>query len=230
MDRKSVKRIIKFLALIGLVIQTGFIIPLMSAFIYYHKHFIEYYIFCTLFFAVLFLIFYNTKLDLTIKEAILSVNLVWILGGVIGAGALMTTSGISFIDGFFESVSGFTTTGATIYSHIPELSPVTLMLRSTMHWLGGMGIIVLGIGIIAMINPTASLALFKSESTGITATKITPKLKNTAANLWKVYVLITVINLFLLKFEGMNWFDAINHVFSTVSTGGFSTKDESMGY
>ena len=230
MDRKSLKRIIKFLALIGLVIQAGFIIPLITSFIYFNEYFIEYYILCTVFFILVYFIFYKTKLDLTIKEAILSVNLVWILGGIIGAGALMATSGVSFTDGFFESVSGFTTTGATIYTHISDLDPVTLMLRSTMHWLGGMGIIVLGIGIIAMINPTASLALFKSESTGITATKITPKLKNTAANLWKVYVLITVIDLFLLKFEGMNWFDAINHAFSTVSTGGFSTKNQSMGY
>ena len=230
MDRKSIARIIKFLALIGLVIQAGFIIPLITAFIYYNEAFINYYIICTIFFLFLYLIFYKTKLDLTIKEAILSVNLVWILGGIIGAGALMVTSGISFVDGFFESISGFTTTGATIYTHISNLHKVTLMLRSTMHWLGGMGIIVLGIGIIAMINPTASLALFKSESTGITATKITPKLKHTAANLWKVYILITIIDLLLLKLEGMNWFDAINHAFSTISTGGFSTKDESMGY
>ena len=230
MDRRSIAKIIKFLALIGLVIQAGFIIPLITSFIYYNEYFIEYYILCTLFFLFLYFILYKVKLDLTIKEAILSVNLVWILGGIIGAGALMVTSGVSFVDGFFESVSGFTTTGATIYTHISDLPKVTLMLRSTMHWLGGMGIIVLGIGIIAMINPTASLALFKSESTGISATKITPKLKNTAANLWKVYALITILNIALLKIEGMNWFDAINHAFATISTGGFSTKDASLGY
>ena len=230
MDRKSIAKITKFLVLIGLIIQAGFIIPLITSFIYFDKNFIEYYIVCTIFFIFLYGILYKVKLDLNIKEAILSVNLVWILGGIIGAGALMITSHISFIDGFFESVSGFTTTGATIYTHISNLPKTTLMLRSTMHWLGGMGIIVLGLGIIAMINPTASLALFKSESTGITASKITPKLKHTAANLWKIYILITIIDLLLLKIEGMNWFDAINHAFATVSTGGFSTKDESMGY
>jgi len=230
MDRRSIVKIIKFLALIGLVIQAGFIIPLIVSFIYYDEFFIEYYILCTFFFLFIFLILYKVKLDLTIKEAILSANLVWILGGIIGSGALMITSHISFIDGFFESISGFTTTGATIYNHISNLSKTTLILRSTMHWLGGMGIIVLGIGIIAMLNPTASLALFKSESTGITASKITPKLKHTAANLWKVYLLITILNILFLKAEGMNWFDAVNHAFATVSTGGFSTKDESMGY
>jgi len=230
MDRKSIIKIIKFLALIGLIIQVGFIIPLITALTEHNISFIKYYLAITFILIVIYLIFFKTELNLTIKEAILSVNLVWILGGVIGAGALMSTTHISFVDGFFESVSGFTTTGATIYTHISNLPKTALMLRSTMHWIGGMGIIVLSIGIISMINPTASLTLFKSESTGIGASKITPKLKNTAMNLWKVYVLITLIDLVLLKLEGMKWFDAINHAFSTISTGGFSTKNESMGY
>jgi len=229
-DRKSIIKIIKFLALTGLIIQTGFIIPLITALIEHNINFIKYYFAITFILIFIYLIFFKTELNLTIKEAILSVNLVWILGGVIGAGALMSTTHISFIDGFFESISGFTTTGATIYTHISDLPKTALILRSTMHWIGGMGIIVLSIGIISMINPTASLTLFKSESTGIGASKITPKLKDTAMNLWKVYVLITLLDLVLLKLEGMNWFDAINHAFSTISTGGFSTKNESMGY
>ena len=230
MDRKSIIKIIKFLALTGLIIQTGFIIPLITALIEHNINFIKYYFIITFILIIIYLIFFKTELNLTIKEAILSVNLVWILGGIIGAGTLMVTTHISFIDGFFESVSGFTTTGATIYMNISELPKTALMLRSTMHWIGGMGIIVLSIGIISMINSTASLTLFKSESTGIGASKITPKLKNTAMNLWKVYVLITLLDLVLLKLEGMNWFDAINHAFSTISTGGFSTKNQSIGY
>ncbi len=230
MDRKSIIKVIKFLALIGLVIQAGFIIPLITAFIYYNEYFIEYYILCTIFFLFLYFILYKVKLNLTIKEAILSVSLVWILGGVIGSGALMITSGVSFVNGFFESVSGFTTTGATIYNHISDLPKVTLILRSTMHWLGGMGIVVLSIGLLSIINPSTSIALFKSESSGIGISKITPKLKNTAIQLWKIYILITILDIVLLKIEGMNLFDAINHAFATVSTGGFSTKDQSMGY
>ena len=230
MDRKSIIKIIKFLALIGLIIQVGFIIPLIAAVIDNNTCFIQYYFLTTFILLFIYLLLFKIELNLTIKEAVLSVNLVWFLGGILGAGALMITTHISFIDGFFESISGFTTTGATIYTNISNLPKTALMLRSTMHWLGGMGIIVLSIGIISMINPTASLTLFKLESTGIGASKITPKLKNTAVNLWKVYVLITLIDFILLKLEGMNWFDAINHAFSTISTGGFSTKNESLGY
>ena len=230
MDRRSIARITKFLALIGLVIQASFIIPLITSFIYGDLAFTDYWIISTLFFIFVYLILRKTSLELTIKEAILSVNLVWILCGTLGSIGLMVLTHISFVDGFFESISGFTTTGATIYTHISDLPKTALMLRSTMHWIGGMGIIVLGIGIISAVNPSASLALFKSESPGIGATKITPKLKNTAMQLWKIYILITILDIALLKIEGMSFFDAINHAFATLSTGGFSTKDQSMGY
>ena len=93
-----------------------------------------------------------------------------------------------------------------------------------MHWLGGMGIIVLGVGLFSLINPSGSLALFKAESTGIKMEKMTPKIKDTAIWLWSVYLLFTVIDAIALKFAGMNNFDAVNHAFSTISTGGFSTK------
>ncbi len=230
MDRRSIAKIIKFLALIGLVIQAAFIIPRITSFIYDDLAFTDYWIISTLFFIFVYLILRKTSLELTIKEAILSVNLVWILCGTLGSIGLMVLTHISFVDGFFESISGFTTTGATIYTHISDLPKTALMLRSTMHWIGGMGIIVLGIGIISAVNPSASLALFKSESPGIGATKITPKLKHTAIQLWKIYILITILDIALLKIEGMSFFDAINHAFATLSTGGFSTKDQSMGY
>ena len=230
MDRRSIAKIIKFLALIGLVIQAGFIIPLITSFIYGDLVFTYYWIISTLFFILVYLIFRKVSMNLTIKEAILSVNLVWILGGILGSFGLMILTHISFVDGFFESISGFTTTGATIYTHISDLPKTALMLRSTMHWLGGMGIVVLSIGLLSMINPSTSIALFKSESSGIGISKITPKLKNTAMQLWKIYILITILDIALLKIEGMSFFDAINHAFATVSTGGFSTKDQSMGY
>jgi len=230
MDRRSIAKIIKFLALIGIIIQAGFTIPLIVSFIYKNFVFSYYWAVSTMFFLSVYFLLENISLELTIKEAILSVNFVWILGGILGSIGLMLLTHISFVNGFFESVSGFTTTGATIYTHISSLPKTALMLRSTMHWLGGMGIIVLGLGIISAINPVTSLALFKSESSGIGVSKITPKLKHTAMQLWKIYVLITILDIVLLKIEGMSFFDAINHAFATVSTGGFSTKDESMGY
>jgi trk system potassium uptake protein TrkH len=232
MDRTSLINILKFLALVGLIIEALFSFSIFTALIYHEKidSFYYYWISCIIFFSLILIIFKNHKMKLSIKEAILSVNLVWIMGGILGAIPLIILTKVSFIDGFFESVSGFTTTGATIYSDISNLPKSALMLRSTMHWIGGMGIIVLSIGLLSLINPTASLALFKSEATGITPEKITPKLKQTALKLWQVYILITLIDLFLLKIEGMNWFDAINHAFATISTGGFSTKSESLGY
>ncbi|QCI27675.1 TrkH family potassium uptake protein [Caminibacter pacificus] len=232
MDRKALINIIKFLALVGLIIEAMFSMVLITAKIYNEKigYFFEYWLGSIIFFGLILILFRKHHMKLSIKEAILSVNLVWIMGGVLGAIPLMLLTHVSFVDGFFESVSGFTTTGATIYSDISDLPKSALMLRSVMHWIGGMGIIVLSIGLLSLINPTASLALFKSEATGITPEKITPKLKQTAMKLWQVYILITILDLILLKIEGMNWFDAINHAFATISTGGFSTKSESLGY
>ena len=169
-------------------------------------------------------------MKLSIKGGILSVNFTWILLGVAGAVPLMLYTDISFPDAFFESISGFTTTVATIFSDIESLPKSILYLRSLMHWLGGMGIIVLGVGLFSLINPSGSMALFKAESTGIKMEKVTPKIKDTAIRLWGIYILFTLIDAFALKLAGMNFFDAVNHAFSTISTGGFSTKNDSLGY
>lgn len=99
-----------------------------------------------------------------------------------------------------------------------------------MHWLGGMGIVVLGVGLFSLINPTGSLTMFKAESTGIRMEKITPKIKDTALRLWLIYLLFTLVDMVLLKLGGMGFFDALNHAFSTISTGGFSTKNNSLGF
>ncbi|AZV45931.1 potassium transporter [Nautilia sp. PV-1] len=232
MDRSSVKNILKFLALVGLLNNLFFLIPVTTGVIYHEN--IDGFIFFTIVTTLLFgLILYwlkNHKIEMKIKEAILSVNLVWLMVSVLAAIPMIMMTHISFIDAFFESVSGFTTTGATIYPEVSNLPKTVLMLRSTTNFFGGMGIIVLGIGLLSIINPTGTLALFKSESTGITPDKITPKIKHTALILWIVYFCMIVANIVLFKLEGMNWFDAINQAFACVATGGFSTKDNSFGY
>ncbi|WP_456488205.1 TrkH family potassium uptake protein [Caminibacter pacificus] len=232
MDRRTVKNILKFLAIVNSVIGIFFLIPLITGIIYHEniKNFAIYLVVLEFISAIILYLLKNHKLEMNTKDAILSVNIVWFMLGVLGSIPLMILTHISFIDGFFESISGFTTTGATIYNEITTLPKTALMLRSTMHWIGGMGIIVLGVGLLSLINPTGSLTLFKSESTGITADRITPKLKHTALKLWGVYMLLTLIDAVLLKIEGMNLFDAINHAFATISTGGFSTKNESLGF
>ncbi len=231
MDLQSLKNIAKFISTIGLGLGLFFLIPLATGFIY-HENIYNFLIFYLLFVLGNFLLYAslsNHQFKMSIKEAIFAVNLVWILLGIAGGGALYLTSSISLSDAFFEAISGFTTTGATIYSDIESLSHTTLMIRSLTHWLGGMGIIVLGVGLLTLLNPSGSLTLFKSESTGISVEKLTPKIKDTAMRLWGIYLLLTLLDALLLYLGGMSWFDAINHAFSTISTGGFSTKNASLG-
>jgi len=226
------KNIFKVLSLIGITVSLIFLLDIAVGFVY-HEDFKLFLLYDALFFAVnlvIWLFLKNHELNLKIKDSILVVNLLWILLGVAGAFPLVLYSDISGASAFFEAVSGFTTTGATVYTDIESLPHMILFHRSLMHWLGGLGVIVLGVGLLSMINPTGSLSLFKAESTGIQLEKLTPKIKDTALSLWLVYLVLTVVDMILLKFFGMSWFDAINHAFSTISTGGFSTKNNSMGY
>ncbi len=170
------------------------------------------------------------ELNLKIRDSILVVNLLWMLLGIAGATPLLLYTDISFASAFFEAISGFTTTGATVFTDIESLPNMILFHRSLMHWLGGLGVIVLGVGLLSVINPSGGLSLFKAESTGVQLEKLTPKIKNTAISLWIVYIALTFVDMLLLKYFGMSWFDAINHAFSTISTGGFSTKNDSLGH
>ena len=232
MDLHALKSILKLLAVIGAALGLFFLSAVAVGW-YYGEAIDGFFFFdigmilCNI--GVLVLL-RDYRMRLSIKEGILSVNLIWILLGFSGAIPLMLMSDVGLSDAFFESVSGFTTTGATIYTDIEALPHAILYLRSLMHWLGGMGIIVLGVGLFSLINPSGSMALFKAESTGIKMEKITPRIKDTALRLWGIYLLFTLLDMVALKLAGMGWFDAINHAFSTISTGGFSTKNASMGY
>ncbi len=232
MDKLSIKNILKFISITEMALSVFFFLPVMIGYIYHENtnDFLIFDIVCLSISSFIFYLLRNHKVELNIKEGILSVNLVWILLGFMGAFPLVVYTHIPLSSGFFEAISGFTTTGATVYSDIESLPKMILMLRSLTHWLGGMGIIVLGVGLFSLINPSGSLALFKAESTGIKTEKLTPKIKDTALRLWGVYAFITLLNTVALYAEGMNWFDAINHAFATISTGGFSTKNASLGY
>jgi len=226
------KNIIKILSVIGMTVSAIFLLDVFIGLLYKEDYlrFLGYDILFFIINLLVWLVFKNHKLTLKIKESILVVNFVWILLGIAGALPLYIYTPISFASAFFEAISGFTTTGATVYTDIESLPHMILFHRSLMHWLGGLGVIVLGVGLLSMINPTGSLSLFKAESTGIELEKMTPKIKDTAFSLWIIYVVLTFFDMLLLKFFGMTWFDAINHAFSTISTGGFSTKNNSLGY
>jgi len=226
------KNIIKVLSLINLTLSIIFLFDVFVAYLY-GEEYIKFLLYDTLFFIVNITIWFWFKqhqFNLKIKGSIVTANILWILFGLLGAIPLYAYSDISFASAFFEAISGFTTTGATIYTDIESLPHIILFHRSLMHWLGGMGVIVLSVGLLSMINPTGSLSLFKAEATGVQLEKLTPKIKDTALILWGIYSLLTVVDMVLLKFFGMSWFDALNHAMSTISTGGFSTKNSSLGY
>jgi len=231
-DILSIKNIFKFVSVIGVALSLFLFTAIVVGWIYGEnmRYFLYFDICLFMINLFIFLLLKNHNMKLSIKGGIVSVNLIWILLGISGAIPLMLYTGISPVDAFFESISGFTTTGATIFSDIESLPKSILYLRSLTHWLGGMGIIVLGVGLFSLINPSGSMALFKAESTGIKMEKITPKIKDTAIRLWGIYVFFTLIDIVALRVVGMNTFDAVNHAFSTISTGGFSTKNASLGY
>ncbi len=180
--------------------------------------------------ALLSYIFKPTKeVSLTSKESIIIVAFSWLIACLCGAIPFILVADFTFTNAFFESVSGFTTTGASIITDIEILPRGLLMWRSLTHWLGGMGIIVLTLAILPMLG-MGGMQLFKAEVTGPQIDKIMPKIRDTAMYLWMVYFLLTIILFFLLFFGGMSWFDALAHTFATVATGGFSTQNASLTY
>lgn len=155
----------------------------------------------------------------------------WLLVTLIGSLLYYLSLPISFVDSFFESMSGFTTTGATIFNEVETLPAAILLWRSTTQWLGGMGIIVLVVAVIPHLNfSNTSLNIYQAESPGPSVTKLEPTIQETAKFLWVFYLVLTLILFVIFLFTKMSWFDSLNHSFTTISTGGFSTKNNSIAY
>ena len=140
-----------------------------------------------------------------------------------------TSSIDTFPNLFFETMSGYTTTGSTILNDVEALPKSIIFWRSMTHWLGGMGIIVLAIAILPLLG-IGGMQLFSAEAPGISSDKIHPRISDTAKRLWIIYVGITFLETILLKLAGMNFFDAINNSMSNIASGGFSSKNESIAY
>jgi len=231
-DTLALKNTTKILSLVGMFIAVFFALPITVG-LFEHEKVLPFLLFDLGLFSVSlvgFLSVLRHAVEMRVRDAVLAVNLIWLLLGLSGAIPYLLSTHVTFVDGFFEAVSGYTTTGATIYHDIEGLPMHILLLRSLMHWLGGMGIIVLGVGLFSLINPTGSMALFKAEATGNKLEKYSAKIRDTALRIWGVYVLLTLVDMLLLWGEGMSLFDAINHAFSTLSTGGFSTQNDSMAH
>jgi trk system potassium uptake protein TrkH len=165
----------------------------------------------------------------TRREGFLAVVTSWLLVILFGAVPFWLSGSIpSFTDAFFESASGFTTTGATILGDIEALPHAHLFQRSLAHWIGGMGIIVLSIAILPELA-VGGMQLFSAESSGISTDKLSPRIVSTARRLWWLYATMTLALVLLLLAGNMDLFDAVTHAFGTLATGGFSTRNASVG-
>lgn len=168
--------------------------------------------------------------DMFQREALAIVGLGWLVAAAVGSVPFLISRAIpSVTDAFFETMSGFTTTGATILNDIEVLPPSILFWRSTTHWLGGIGIVVIFIAVIPFFS-AASRRLFQSELPGITAEGLKPRIKQSALALVKIYLGLSVIECILLMFGGLDLFGALCHTFGTMATGGFSTWNASIGH
>ncbi|MDR2528960.1 MAG: TrkH family potassium uptake protein [Synergistaceae bacterium] len=168
--------------------------------------------------------------ELGIREALAVVGLSWVIATTVGALPFLFSGALtSYTDAFFEAMSGFTTTGSTVIEDLNLVSRAVLFWRSMTHWLGGMGIIVLSLAVLPFLG-VGGMELYKAEVPGPTPEKLTPRVQQTALFLWEVYVLLTGLETILLMLGGMDLFDALNHAFGTVATGGFSTRNESVAY
>lgn len=162
------------------------------------------------------------------REGFLIVAMGWLFMAIFGSLPYLLSGSITdFSDAFFETISGLTTTGATILDNIEEIPYGILFWRSMTQWIGGMGIIVLTIAILPLLG-VGGMELFVAEAPGPTKDKIHPRIKETAKRLWLIYFFLTVSEAILLKLAGMGYFDAINHALTTMSSGGFSTKQGSL--
>ena len=170
--------------------------------------------------------------DLRTKDGFIITIFFWTVLGFFGSIPFYLTNleGVSYIDSLFESISGLTTTGATVLVGLDEMPRSLLFYRQLLQWLGGMGIIVLAVAVLPLLG-VGGMQLYKAETPGpLKDSKLTPRITETAKALWFVYVLMTISCSFLYKFYGMSWFDAVCHAFSTISIGGFSTHDDNFAF
>lgn len=187
--------------------------------------------------AMLFIalyLFYKTRAidysSISPRGSLLFATLSWVVMGLLGAIPIINVTHISFTDGAFESISALTTTGATVLSGLDDFPKSLLMYRQFLQWVGGLGIVIFVVAVLPLLN-VGGMKLLKSETPGpFKDEKLTPRIKHTARYLWYIYVGATILCAIGYYLAGMTFFDAVAHSFTTISTGGFSTHDASLGY
>jgi trk system potassium uptake protein TrkH len=164
------------------------------------------------------------------RDGVMIVTFGWVVAGLVATLPYLLSGAIpDFSDAYFESISGFTTTGSSILTDVERLSRSILLWRSQTQWLGGMGIIVLSIAVLPFLG-VGGMQLYKAETPSPVVDKLTPRISDTAKALWKIYIFLTLLQIILLFLGGMSLFDAVNHTFTTMPTGGFSTKNASIAH
>ncbi|MCQ2572793.1 MAG: TrkH family potassium uptake protein [Treponema sp.] len=230
-------KVIDFIRIISIllaIVGLTFLIPIIVALIYGEYQVLNAFIIPMATSFVLFLVFFfpfrNRKINLSTRSTFVVVAGAWIFTSLMGAFPFyFSNCGISWTNAFFESVSGFSTTGATVIDDVEILPHAINMWRCMTHWLGGMGVVTLTVALLPLLG-VGGFQLIKAETTGPEKGKVTAKITTTAKALWLIYFAFTVIEAILLKIFGMDWFDASAHAFSTLGTGGFSTKNSSIAY
>lgn len=222
------------LRVVGLLITIEacfMVFPLIASLIYSDGCCYDF-IFSILFTAILGILLIRLKpknREMGKREAIMLTVLTWVILSLFGMlPFLLSSSHTSVTDAFFESMNGFTTTGASVLATVEKLPNSILLWRSIQQWIGGMGIILFTLAISPMLNNQGGMLMFNAEVTGITHDKLRPRISSTAKGLWIVYIALTALLVLLLSFSKMNVFEALCHGLSTMSTGGFSTHDMSI--
>ena len=226
--------VIHALGLMLMVFSIAYVMPILAALIYDDGTLIDFLLTMLWTLATGLLMWLLTRRyrgELSIRHGYLLVVTMWTaMPAFATVPLLLVMNGLSFTDAYFETMSGLTTTGATVLTGLDALPPAINIWRHELSWLGGMGIIVLAVAILPLLG-IGGRQLFKAETPGpMKESALTPRVTETARNLWLVYLSITLACMVSLKVAGMNWLDAICHAFSALGLGGFSTHDANIGY
>lgn len=230
----NIKAFIRSLGVLMMVMGAAMVLPLIVSAIYNEIDIVITFIYTIVPVSLIgFIIYYKvipSQTHLTVRDGFLIVSVCWILASIISAVPFVLSGAIpNIFDAFFECSSGLTTTGATALKDVEAIPKGLLFWRAFTHWLGGMGILVFAVALLPSLGIGANI-LASAEAPGPTMDKITPKISDTAKNLYKIYAAITLLEIILLMMAGMDLFDASTHTFGSVGTGGFSNYNNSVAH
>ena len=226
--------VVRVLGLMLMLFSTTYILPIFTSLIFRDGEQVDFVLAMVLTFiagSLMWLLTFRFKGELSVRHGYLLVVMMWTAMPVFATlPLLLVIDGLSFTDAYFETMSGMTTTGATALTGLDNLPPSINLWRHELNWIGGMGIIVLAVAILPLLG-VGGRQLFKAETPGpMKDSTLTPRITETARNLWLVYLGITLACIASLKAAGMSWLDAVCHAFAAMGLGGFSTHDASVGY